>query len=144
MVKIRAITFNHNLWPLKVGNRPDPSVCRQSATHRWKALEESYNFAWDLVPIWGWSKKLWTSKVSRVKTGTVSGLHFGSPGKKNHLDVGAAESRKEYYMGEGGGFPQVWAVMSQVSASCPWLVPTPKRCRMSFNQLVGWIWMQDR
>jgi hypothetical protein len=22
----------------------------------------------------------------------------------------------------------------------PWLVPTPKRCRMSFNQLVGWFW----
>jgi len=26
----------------------------------------------------------------------------------------------------------------------PWLVPTPKRCRMSSNQLVGWFWMQDR
>ncbi len=27
---------------------------------------------------------------------------------------------------------------------CPWLVPTPKVCRMSSNQLVGWFWMQDR
>jgi hypothetical protein len=27
---------------------------------------------------------------------------------------------------------------------CPWLVPTPKVCRMSSNQLVGWIWMQDQ
>jgi len=26
----------------------------------------------------------------------------------------------------------------------PWLVPTPKECRMSSNQLVGWFWMQDR
>ncbi len=26
----------------------------------------------------------------------------------------------------------------------PWLVPTLKECRMSFNQLVGWFWMQDR
>jgi hypothetical protein len=26
----------------------------------------------------------------------------------------------------------------------PWLVPTPKGCRMNSNQLVGWIWMQDR
>jgi hypothetical protein len=26
----------------------------------------------------------------------------------------------------------------------PWLVPTPKGCRMSSNQLVGWFWMQDR
>jgi len=41
-------------------------------------------------------------------------------------------------MGEGGGLPQVRAVVSQVS---PWLVPTPKVCKMSFNQLVGWFWM---
>jgi hypothetical protein len=31
--------------PLKVGNRPDLSVCRWSATHHWKALKESYKFA---------------------------------------------------------------------------------------------------
>jgi len=29
-------------------------------------------------------------------------------------------------MGEGGGFPQVWAVVSQVSPCCPGLVPTPR------------------
>jgi len=44
-----------------------------------------------------------------------SGLHFGSPGKKSHLDASAAESCKEYYMGEGGGFPRVWAMVSKVS-----------------------------
>jgi hypothetical protein len=27
---------------------------------------------------------------------------------------------------------------------CPWLVPTPKVCKMSSNQLVGWFWMQDQ
>jgi hypothetical protein len=58
--------------------------------------------------------------------------------------VASAESCKEYYKGEGGGFPRVWAVVSQVSPSYPWLVLTPKGCRMSFNQLVGWFWMQDR
>jgi hypothetical protein len=31
--------------PLKVRNRPDPGVCRWSATHHWKALKESYKFA---------------------------------------------------------------------------------------------------
>jgi len=40
--------------------------------------------------------------------------------------VGAAEQHKEYYMGEGGGFPQVQAVVSQVSLCCPWFVPTPR------------------
>ncbi len=55
------------------------------------------------------------SKVPGVQTGTDSGLHFGSPGKKSHLDASAAKSYKEYYMGEGGGFPRVRAVVSQVS-----------------------------
>jgi hypothetical protein len=64
--------------------------------------------------------------------------------KKSHLDVASARSCREYYKGEGGGFPWVRAVVSQVSPSCPWLVPTPKGCRMSFNQLVVGFWMQDR
>jgi len=38
-------------------------------------------------------------------------------GKKNHLDVSVAENYREYYMGEGGGFPQVRAVVSQVNPS---------------------------
>jgi hypothetical protein len=38
--------------PLKVENRPDSSVCKWSATHCWKALDKSYNFGLDLVPIW--------------------------------------------------------------------------------------------
>jgi hypothetical protein len=52
-----------------------------------------------------------------MQTGTISGLHFGSLEKKCHLDVALAESYKEYYMGEGGGFPRVRAVVSQVSPS---------------------------
>jgi hypothetical protein len=44
--------------PLKVRNRPDPNACRRSATHHWKALNESYNFASYLVLIGGLSKKL--------------------------------------------------------------------------------------
>jgi hypothetical protein len=37
---------------------------------------------------------------------TVSGLLLGSPGTKSYSDVGATTKRREYYMGEGGGFPQ--------------------------------------
>jgi hypothetical protein len=114
--------------PQKVGNRPDPSVCRWSAAHCWKALEESYKFALDLISIRGLSRELWAPKVLEVQTGTILGLLLGSPGNKSHLDVGAAEQRREYYMGEGGGFPRVWAVVSQVSPCCPWLVPTPRVC----------------
>jgi len=44
--------------PQKVGSRPDPGVCRWNATHCWKALEESYKFASDLIPIRGLSREL--------------------------------------------------------------------------------------
>jgi hypothetical protein len=62
-------------------------------------------------------------KVPGVQTGIVSGLHFGSPRKKSHLDASAAKSCIEYYMGEGGGFLRVRAMVSQVSprllVACP-------------------------
>jgi len=45
--------------PLKVKNWPDSGVCRWSATHRWKALEESYKFVLDLVPIGTWGHVTW-------------------------------------------------------------------------------------
>ncbi len=113
-------------WPLKVGNRPDPGVCRWSVTHHWKALEENYKIASDLIPIGGLSWELWTSKFPRVQTRTILGLLLGSPGTKSHLDVGPVGKRREYYMGEGGGLSRVWAVVNQVSPCCPWLVPTPR------------------
>jgi hypothetical protein len=53
--------------------------------------------------------------VVGVQIGTVSGLLLGSPGIKSHLDVGAMERCREYYMGEGGGFLRVRAVVSLVS-----------------------------
>jgi hypothetical protein len=49
-----------------------------------------------------------------------------SPKKKCHSDVASTSERREYYMGEGGGFPWVPAMVSQVNMCCPWLVPTPK------------------
>jgi len=100
--------------PLKVGNRPLSDVVSRSATRRWKALDESYNFGLRLVPIRVRGEELWPSKVPGLQPGTVSGLQLESPGKKSHLDVASAESCREYYMGEGGGFPRVRAVVSQV------------------------------
>jgi len=49
----------------------------------------------------------------------VSRLLLGSPETKSHSDVGAARRHIEYYMGEGGGFPRVWAVVSLVSPKLP-------------------------
>jgi hypothetical protein len=36
------------------------------------------------------------------------------------------EKRREYYMGEGGGFPRVWAVVSHVSLELPVACPSTK------------------
>ncbi len=77
--------------PLKVGNRPNPGVCRWNVTQRWKAFNKSYKFALDLIPIRGLRKESWIHKVPRVQTGTVSGLFFGSPGTKSYSNVGAVE-----------------------------------------------------
>jgi hypothetical protein len=118
--------------PQKVGNRPDPGVCRWSATHRWKALEKSYKFSSNIIPIRGLSWELWFPKVPGVQTRTISGLLLGSPGNKSHLDAGATEQRIEYYMGEGGGFPRVWAVVSQVSPRSPVACPNTKRVQNEF------------
>jgi len=112
--------------PLKVKNWPDPSACKWSAIHHWKALEESYKFASELIPIGGLSKELWPCKVPRVQTGTISGLLLGSPGTKNHSDVGAVERHSVYYMGEGGGFPRVRAMVSLVSPGLPVACPSTK------------------
>ncbi len=54
-----------------------------------------------------------------IQTGIVSGLFLGSLGTKSHLDVGAVERHREYYMGVGGGFARVWAMVSLMSLKSP-------------------------
>jgi hypothetical protein len=71
----------------------------------------------------------------------VSGLLFGSPETKSHSDVGVAERRREYYMGEGGGFPRVRAAMSLVSPKSPVACLSTKGVleSESTNLLAGWM-----
>jgi hypothetical protein len=86
-------------------------------------------------------------KVPGVQTGIVSGFPLGSPGTKGHLDMGPVEWRIIYYMGEGGGFPQVRAVVSQVSPELPMACPSTKgalECELT-NLLVGLmqVWVSE-
>ncbi len=69
----------------------------------------------------------------------VSGLLFGSLGTKNHSDVGAAGRHKEYYVGEGGGFPRVRDVVSLVSPELPVACPNTEGVlkMVLTNSLVG-------
>jgi hypothetical protein len=124
--KGRESNWQFDSRPLEVGNRPLPEVRWQSATWRWKALEESYNFGSDLVLIGGRGEKLCSSKVPRLQPETILGLLLGGPGKKSHLDVASAERCRVYYMGEGGSFPRVRAVVSQVCQSARGLSQHPR------------------
>jgi hypothetical protein len=66
----------------------------------------------------------------------ISKLPLGSPGTKSHLDVAPVERHRVYYKGEGGGFPQVWAVLSLVCPSCLWLVLAPKVLKLYTHHFV--------
>ncbi len=61
-----------------------------------------------------------------VPTLGISGLPFGSPGTKCHLDAGPVASHIVYYKGESCGFRQVRAVMSLVSLNLPVAHPSTK------------------
>jgi hypothetical protein len=114
----RQPNWQFDFRPLKVKNRTDFCACRWTATYCWKALDKGYNFSLDLIVIGGLHKKLCALKVVEVLTIAISGLPLESPGTKSHLDVVPVERRKVYCKGEGGGFPQVWAVVSLVCPGC--------------------------
>jgi hypothetical protein len=123
---IKLPTWLLDSWPLKVGNHSDFFVWRWCATYCWKALNEGYNFALDLISIKGLHAKLWAPKVARVPIVGISRFPFGSSRTKWHLGVGPMTSHIIYYKGEGGGFPQVRAMMSFVSSSLPLPCPSNK------------------
>ncbi len=81
-------------------------------------------------------QKLCAPKVAGVPVVGIFALPLGSPETKNHLDVTPVERRRVYYKGEGGGFPQVRAMMSLVSPSCSWFVLAPKVFQLCTNRLV--------
>jgi hypothetical protein len=128
--KGRESNWQFDFRPLKVENRPLPDILFESATWRWKDLEEGYNL--DSKPC---CDRALQSGVMAIQSpgspvGTISGLHFGSPKNLCHLDVASTVSYKEYYMGEGGGFPRVRAVVSLVC---------PSACGLSQHPRVSWM-----
>jgi hypothetical protein len=115
--KGRESNWQFDSRPLKDENRHVLNVCSGSETWRWKALFKGYKFGLDLVPIGGRGEELRSPKVPRVQTETVSGLHFGSPGKKSHSDATPVGERREYYREYGGGISRARAVVCHVSPS---------------------------
>jgi hypothetical protein len=125
--------LKHKLWPkegpgvklpiwlltLKIKNFPDFLVFRWHATYRWKAIDEGYNISLNIISIRGLHTKLWACKVVEVPISKISGLQLESPRTKWHLGVGPMARHKEYYKGEGGGFPQSHAMVSLMSSCLP-------------------------
>jgi hypothetical protein len=82
---------------------------------------------------------LWAPKIARVSTLGISRLPFQSPETKCHLDVGLVERHKVYYKGEGGGLPQVRAMMSFMNSNLLVARPSTKSAPTCINQLVVWF-----
>jgi hypothetical protein len=115
--------------PLKVGNRPLPTS-ESGVRHGVGKLSKR---AITLVQTSSWSDVAvgkYDLPKSRDSNGdsfeTILRLQLGSPEKKSHSDVASAEWRREYYMGEGGGFPRVRAVVSLVCQSARGLSQHPR------------------
>jgi hypothetical protein len=96
------------------------------APYCWKVPHKGYNFALHLISIEGLHTKLWAPKIAGVPILQISRLPLGNFGTKSHLDVGPMASHKVHYKREGGGFPQVRAMVSLVSQSLLMARPSTK------------------
>jgi hypothetical protein len=146
--------LRHKLWPkevklesqmvvwlptIKSQELPDFIAFRWHAKYSWKALDKGYNFASNLISIGGLSTKLWAPKVVGVLTLGILELPLGSPRTKWHLSDGPVARHKVYYKGEGGGFSQVWAVVSLMSPCLSMACSCTKMLQLPTNQLVVWF-----
>jgi hypothetical protein len=84
---------------------------------------------------------MWVHTLVVKVCNKYSQLLFGRPETKSHSDVRAVERRREYYMGEGGGFARVHAVVSLVRPESPVACLSTKGVPESelTNLLVGWM-----
>jgi len=105
--------------PLKIGNHIKLCAYRWHATYFCKTIDEGNDFALDLISIGNLHKKLWASKVLWVSILRILGLPNWDSWDKMTFGCNPHGYHKEYYKGEGGGLPQVQAVMSPVGMCMP-------------------------
>jgi hypothetical protein len=72
------------------------------------------------------SQKLWASKVVKIPISSISRLPTWESWDKMTFGCKPCGRHREYYKGEGGGVPQVWAWWVLWVRACPWLVHAPK------------------
>jgi hypothetical protein len=120
--KGRKSNWQIDSWSLKIGNHLNLLAGRWHATYFWKAFNESYNFASYLISIGG----VHVVKVVKVSIVGISSFSTWESPNKWHLRASPMANHKIYYKGEGGGFPQVQAVVSFVNSSLPMVRPNIK------------------
>jgi len=76
--KGRESNWQFDSRPLKVENLPLPDLVIESATWRWKDLDEGYNFGLDLIAIRLCSRELWALKDPRLQLRQFRD-NFGTP-----------------------------------------------------------------
>jgi hypothetical protein len=82
-----------------------------------------------------WSQSYGTPKSQESQLGQFWDSHLRDP-RQSHLDVAPTKSHIIYYKGEGGGFPQVRAMVSVVCPCCSWLILAPKMLQRCTNHFV--------
>jgi hypothetical protein len=73
-----------------------------------------------------WESQLWEFRDSHLGVLEQKVIWMWPPWKRY----------KVYYKGEGGGFPQVRAMVSLVCLNCPWFVLAPKMFQLCTNHFV--------
>jgi hypothetical protein len=127
--KGRESNWQFDSRPLKVGNRPLPDLRMESATWRWKDLDEGYKFGSDLVAIRRGSRELWAPKVPGLHPGQFRD-NFGTPTweSREKEPFGCSPQNVVQRILYGGRWwlpPSPGRGVSH-GPKCPWLVPTPK------------------
>jgi hypothetical protein len=130
----RRVENQFEFWPLKVRNHPDFLVCRWRVTYRWKAFDEGYNFALDLILIGGLHAKLRESYLWKFRDFQVRVLG------QNAIWMWASWRDTKYIIrGKVVASPKSgpwWILWIWI---CPWLFLTPKVLQLCINQLVVWF-----
>jgi len=97
---------------IKSQELPNFLAFRWRETYHWKALDEGYKLAFDLISIGGLHAKLWAPKVEGILVVGISRLPLGSLGTKSHL-VLVPWLRTEY---------TIWGKVVASLESGPWWV----------------------
>jgi hypothetical protein len=112
--------------PLKVRNRPDPDVCRWSATHRWKALKENTSLLQTSFQSEVWARSYECPKSREYKPGQFWDSHLGVARQKA-IWMWPPWSGAEYIIwGKVVASPESGSWWVKWIHSCPWLVLAPR------------------